>query len=533
MVKKLINAQINSITLAAALVAVSSLISRVLGILRDRILAGQFGAGDTLDVYFAAFRIPDLVYNLIVLGALSAGFIPVFTELLQKKDAKSCEIIHKSSHKAAWDFASNLINILLIILISISLIGYLAAPYLMKLVAPGFSADKLEQTVTLTRIMFISPIMFGLSGIVGGVLQSFKRFFVYSLSPILYNIGIITGALFFVPIWGISGLAYGVVFGTILHLLIQVPTLFSLGFKYKPFVNLSSNKIKKIGRLMVPRIMSLGIMQINLLIITVIASTLSSGSLSIFNFANNLAFFPIGVFGISFAVAAFPTLSSYTNDRKLFVRTFSKTIRNILFFIIPSTVILITLKAQIVRVVLGTGNFDWTDTMLTLEALQFFAISLFAQATIPLLARMFFARHDSKTPFLIGLASVIINILLSYYLSVIYGVSGLALAFSLAAIFNFVLLWIFLRKKIGDMDEMNILESVIKFSASAVGAGVAIQVTKELISWYVDMDKFWGILSQGFISAMIGLVTYLLLCSLFRSKEFFHFYNVIIKRFKS
>ncbi|MBL7058380.1 murein biosynthesis integral membrane protein MurJ [Patescibacteria group bacterium] len=531
MVKRLINAQINSITLAAALVAVSSLISRVLGIFRDRILAGEFGAGDTLDVYFAAFRVPDMVYNLIVLGALSAGFIPIFTELLQKKDAKSCEVIQKGSHVVAWEFTNNLVNLLLIVLVGLSVVGLIFMPYLMKIIAPGFSAEKLSETIGLARIMLLSPIILGISGVAGGVLQSFKRFFVFSLSPIMYNVGIIIGALFFVPVWGVYGLAYGVVFGACLHLFIQLPAIFALGFRYRIYINLSSNKIRKIGRLMIPRLMSLGVVQINLLVITVIASILPSGSLSIFNLANNLAFFPIGIFGISFAVAAFPALSSYATNNELFIRTFSKTFRNILFFIVPSTVVLMTLKAQIVRVILGTGNFDWSDTILTLEVLEFFAISLFAQATVPLLARMFFALKDSKTPFFVGLGSAILNVFLSYYFSRKMGVAGLALAFSLASIFNFIFLWILLRVKAGYLDEGRILASVIKFSAAAVGCGIVIQFSKGLVVDYVDMDKLWGVLVQGGIASVFGLLAYLLLCYIFRSKELFHFFNVILRRF--
>lgn len=532
MVKKLINAQINNITVAAALVAVLSLVSRMLGILRDRILAGEFGAGDTLDVYFAAFRVPDLVFNLIVLGALSAGFIPIFTELLQKKDAKTCDVIQKGSHKVAWEFTNNLLNILFLTLIIVSVVGFIFAPFIMKLVTPGFSQSKLDQVVDLTRIMFFSPIILGVSGIVGGVLQSFKRFFVYSLGPIMYNVGIIVGALFFVPMWGIYGLAYGVILGALLHLFIQIPTLFSLGFRYKNYFNLKSNKIRTIGRLMIPRLMSLGIVQVNLLVITIIASTLESGSLSIFNLANNLAFFPIGIFGISFSVAAFPTLSEYSHKKKLFIRTFSKTIRNILFFIVPSTVILITLKAHIIRIILGTGNFDWGDTVLTLQTLEFFAISLFAQATIPLLSRMFFALKNSKTPFFVGLVSALINVVLSFYLSKKMGVSGLALAFSLASIFNFVLLWVFLRVKIGGLDEVRILVSVIKFSAAAVGCGVVIQLSKIIIEPYIQMEKFSGVLTQGFIAGFLGLISYMLLCYLFRSREFFHFFNALMRRLK-
>ncbi len=230
MIRRIFSGKINSITIAAFLVAFSSLISRFLGIFRDRILAGEFGAGDTLDVYYAAFRIPDLIFNLLVLGALSAGFIPVLSLLIKKsKEKKNYE-----DNKKAWGFTNNLLNILGLSLLIVSVLGIFFAPALMKLVAPGFSPEKQKLTADLTRIMFLSPIFLGVSSILGGILQTFKRFFVYSLAPIVYNIGIIIGALYFVPLWGIHGLAWGVVLGAFMHMFIQLPMALKLGFRYRP-----------------------------------------------------------------------------------------------------------------------------------------------------------------------------------------------------------------------------------------------------------------------------------------------------------
>ncbi|MBU4375706.1 murein biosynthesis integral membrane protein MurJ, partial [Patescibacteria group bacterium] len=327
MIKKLLNGQINSINVAALLIALSSLISRLLGIFRDRILGGEFGLGDTLDIYYAAFRIPDLIFNLLVLGALSAGFIPIFTSLIKER----------GRNKEAWKLASNILNVLGISLIILSAIGAVFAPYLMKLVAPGFSPEKQALTAGLTRIMFLSPIFLGISSVLGGILQSFKRFFIYSLAPIMYNIGIIIGTLYFAPLWGIYGLAWGVALGALMHMMIQVPAAVSLGFKYILRVDFKNKETGKIGIMMIPRTMSLAISQINLLVITAVASTLSAGSLAVFNFANNLQSFPVGIFGISFAIAAFPTLSALSFDKKKLIKNFSNTFRQILFFIIPST----------------------------------------------------------------------------------------------------------------------------------------------------------------------------------------------------
>ena len=531
MIKKLFQGQINNITIAASLVAVSSLISRFLGIFRDRILAGEFGAGDILDVYYAAFRVPDLIFNLLVLGALSAGFIPVFTSLLRNPLAKVKSWAGGEKNKEAWDLVNDIFNILLIGLFIFCGLGIIFAPILTKLIAPGFNSEMQAMTSSLTRIMFLSPLLLGISSVLGGVLQSFKRFFIYSLAPIMYNIGIIVGALYLVPLWGIYGLAWGVVLGAALHMLVQLPIAIRLGFRYRLKINFKNSRIRKIGAMMIPRTMSLAISQINLVVITAIASTLAVGSLAIFNFANNFQSFPIGVFGISFAIAAFPAMSAVAFNKKKLVNNFSSTLRQILFFIVPATVLLITLRAQIIRVVLGTGNFNWEDTILTMNTLGFFSISLFAQACLPLLIRVFYARHNSLTPFFIGLVSAMANVILSLWLSRSYGVAGLALGFSIASIFNFILLWLALHIEIGNLDELRILNSTIKFSAAAVLAGIAVQSVKLLVWPYIDMTRTWGVFTQGFLAGLSGILVYAIICSLLRSEEFIAIWSPIKCRF--
>lgn len=527
MIKRLFNGQINNITAAAGLIAILSLVSRFLGIFRDRILAGEFGAGDTLDVYYAAFRVPDLIFNLLVLGALSAGFIPIFVNLLKNPADKVRGFVFGKKNKVAWELASNTLNILGIGLLIFCGLGIILAPALTKIIAPGFSPEKQALTISLTRIMFLSPLFLGISSILGGILQSFKRFFVYSLAPIMYNVGIIIGALYFVPIWGIHGLAWGVVLGAGLHMLVQLPLAISLGFRYKFKIDFKNSYLRKIGVMMIPRTMSLAIVQINLVVITIIASTLAVGSLTVFNFANNLQSFPIGIFGISFAIAAFPAMSAMAFNKRKLVNNFSSTIRQILFFIVPATVLLITLRAQIIRVVLGSGRFDWTDTILTMNTLGFFSLSLFAQACLPLLVRVFYARHNSKTPFFIGLFTVAINVILSLWLARRLGVAGLALAFSIANIFNFALLWLALRLEIGNMDEVKILVSTIKFSAAALAGGITVQGMKVLIWPFIDMTKFWGVLTQGLVAGLSGIFIYAVVCSLLRSEEFINLWTPI------
>ena len=516
--------------MAATLVAFSSLVSRFLGIFRDRILAGQFGAGDTLDIYYAAFRVPDLMFNLLVLGALSAGFIPILTSIIKDSRGDDKECPSPESNKEAWELVSNILNIMVVGLMGILLLGVIFAPHLMEVVTPGFSGEKQAMTANVTRIMFLSPLLLGVSSVMGGILQSFKRFLVYSLAPIVYNIGIIIGALYFAPFWGVYGLAWGVVLGAFLHMFIQLLMALRLGFRYRPIFRFRDSRVREIGRLMIPRTLTLGVTQFNLLVMTMIASGLAGGSLAVFNFANNLQSFPVGIFGISFAIAAFPTMSSVAFNKKRLVANFSYTVRQILFFIVPATVLLLTLRAQIVRVILGTGRFDWGDTILTIDTLSFFAIGLFAHAIVPLLIRMFYARHNSRTPFFIGIVAATANVIAAYWLSGVFGVAGLGLAFSIAGIVNFILLWLVLHVELKGLDDIRIFLSTLKFSAAAIMCGVTVQAAKLVVWPYIDMARFWGVLTQGAVAGICGILVYLLVCYILGSEELFTLWTLIKKK---
>lgn len=507
MIQNFLNKESKTITGAALMLGAASLASRLLGVLRDRVLAGQFGAGDTLDIYYAAFRIPDLIFNLLILGALSAGFIPVFAQALRASRTGADLTRTDADKKEAWNIANGVMNIMGIALILICGLFIIFSSQIIPLVTPGFGPEKMAMTVKLTQIMMLSPIFLGLSNILGGILQSFKRFFVYSLAPIVYNIGIIVGALFFVERWGIYGLAFGVVLGAVAHMLIQLPTTWQLGYRYAPIFDLANEGVRKIGKLMIPRTLGLAVSQINLLVMTIIASTIASGSLAVFNLANNLQYFPIGIIGVSFAVAAFPVLGEFaaSGKKEEMAKSFSHTVRQILFFIVPASVLLLVLRAQIVRVIFGSGKFNWEDTILTSDALAFFVLSLFAQALIPLLARFFYALQDTKTPFFVGLISAGVNVIAAVFLVKPLGVVGLALAFSLASLSNFCLLWICLRIKFGSLDESNILKSALKISLAAFIMAFVVQTMKFILAPLVNMQTFLGVFSQGFGAGLAGL----------------------------
>ena len=540
MLKKLIYCFINgesssrSILNATFLVASLGLVSRFLGLIRDRVLASKFGAGDTLDIYYAAFKIPDLIFNLLILGALSAAFIPVFASLISQDRLKE-----------AWKLVNKLISLAALVLILAVGIIFFFAPNLISWLVFGFDENKQQLTVILTRIMLISPILLGFSGIFGGILNSYKKFLFYSLAPIFYNVGIIVGAVFLVEIFGVKGLAYGVILGAFLHLSIQIPEVIRCGFKFKLDFKFKDANLKKVITLMIPRTMGLAVVQVNLLIVTILASTLESGSLAVFNLANNIQSVPLGIFGISFAVVTFPSLTCFWAQKKTkeFVESFSSTFEKIIFFIIPTSIIFILLRAQLVRIILGAGRFDWTDTILTFQALGIFSLSLFAQSLIPLLTRSFFAIHNTKTPFLIGLFSEAVNLILALILIQKYQIIGLVWAFSIATIINMFLLLIVFRKKVGNLNEKKIIKKTWKVIMASFAMVIGIQTTKYLVAYLLEAFNFsifqyqinmytlLGVFTQATVSLLIGLILFYLASRLLKIEELDYFLKVIKKRF--
>lgn len=512
-----------SVISAAFVITVAGLASRILGLLRDRFLASTFGAGDILDVYYAAFKIPDLIYNFLILGALSAAFIPVFTGLISQK-----------KEKEAWNIANGVMNLSIALVVILALIFCLFSPYLMKFITPGFPVEKMAEVVFFTRIMFLSPIFLGISGIFGGILSSFRCFLIYSLAPILYNLGIIFGVVFFVKFWGPIGLAWGVVLGAFLHMLIQYPAARHLGFRHSfSFRKYFFDKdIRQIIRLMIPRTLGIAVSQANLFVITIFASTLVAGSLSIFSFAQNLQSVPLGIFGVSFSIAVFPTLSTFwaKQDRKNFAKTFSETFCQIMFFVIPLSIFILLLRAQIVRVTLGAGKFDWEDTILTYECLKYFTLSLFAQSVIPLLTRAFYAIHNTKTPFYIAVISEVINITAVLLLIERFGIQGLAMAFSLTSLVQMFFLLAFLRFKLNDLGDKKIIKSIGQIAFAAIFSGIGVQFFKYIVASMVDMDTFLGVFAQLLVSGAVGVVIFLLFCHFLRLEEYLSFKKSLTKR---
>jgi len=457
MLDKIFHPQVKHISVSALIIGFFYFFSAILGLLRDRLLAGRFGAGSELDIYFAAFRIPDFIYNILILGGLTVAFIPLFSEYFLK------------DKEEAWKMVNYVLNVFFLFLVSASLILLIIAPWLIKQIFPGFGPEEQKLAISLVRLLLLSPIFFGISNVFSGILQYFNRFFIYGLTPILYNLGIIFGIIFLSPYFGIFGVAMGVVIGAFCYMLIQFLASIKCGFSYKFLFDFKYPAVKRIFTLMMPRVFGIAAQQINLIIFTAIASTISAGAIAIFNFSNNLQGLPVGLVGASFAIAIFPSLSKNwaSNQKSEFVQNFSLIFRQIILLTVPISVFLFLLRNQIVSLILKTGQFGAFETKLTAACLGIFAFSIFAQSLIPLLARAFYSFQDTKTPTIIAITCITLNIILAYSFVNLLGFSnsfsnflkdafeltaikniaviGLPLAFSISAIFHFSLLFIMFK----------------------------------------------------------------------------------------
>lgn len=477
-------------------------------------MTATFGAGDVFDAFVAAFRLPDLIFNIVVVGALSAAFIPLFTEKLVAGK--------KTGRDEAFNFANSVLNAALLLVIALSVLYVLLADVLVPIITPGFSGEKLTMTVELSRLMALQPVLLAISFVMSGMLTSFRRFVVFALAPILYNVGIIVGVVVFVPVLGIAGLGWGVVLGAALHMLVQLPSSVRVGWRWRPIMRWSAEDVKILRRMIVPRMFGLSSQQVNLFIVTILGSTLAAGSISAFHLANNVQSLPIGIFGLAFAQAAFPVLAEQVSRRQweTFRQTLTQSFRYILFFVIPVSVFFFQLRAQIVRVLFGAGEFDWEDTFLTFQTFELLLISLFAQATIPLLTRAFYVRQNTLIPVTVSLISMAVNIILALLLAGRFGVQGLAIAFSAAAILHLLLLLSVLHWQLRGFNDREVLTSIARISICALLAGFIVQVLKYPVAAMVNMQRFWGVATQLIVAATGGIIVYLACMWLLGSDEF-------------
>ena len=437
------------------------LVSRILGLLRDRVLVSFF-TPQNLDIYFAAARIPNFIFDLVIAGAISTAFIPIFSDYLAR-DKK----------EEAFAVASALISLSLAFFLVLAAAYFIFAENISGLIAPGFAPDQILLMSKLTRIMLAAQVFFILANFLTGIAQSFRRFIIPAAALALYNIGIIWGTALLSPNFGLYGPAVGMIVGAFLYLLVQLPLLRALKFKFRWGLNYKNQGVKKITKLMAPRMLALLANQVDATVDVVLASLSSLGALTYFSFAQHLQFFPVSLFGLSIAQAALPTLSLEAGKRPEFKETFLTTLHQMFYLIIPVSVALLVLRIPLVRLAFGATLFDWEATVMTGYVVAAFAISIFAQSAAYFLARGFYALQDTKTPVLIQIFSIIVGISLSTSSILVFHlpVWSLALAYSVATFIHAGLLLIFLHKKVGGFDFKRLTIPFVKVSLASLASG--------------------------------------------------------------
>ncbi|MBL8030031.1 MAG: murein biosynthesis integral membrane protein MurJ [Candidatus Doudnabacteria bacterium] len=492
---------------AAIIIGFFSFATKLAALFRERLFASYFGQGPLLDSYFSAFRIPDFVTNLFVLSTLSVAFLPVFAR--EKK----------ASREEAEKFANTCLDFGLLFVGAVCLILFVFSKPMTQYLVPGFSGQQLQDTLKLTRLFLLTPIIFTASTIFGGVLNAKKKFIITSLAPLLYNLGIIFGIVFLFGRFGILGLGYGVILGALAQLFVQVYTVWSGGFSLKWSFNSKLPAFREMLQMYLPRIFTFDLANVTLLLTTIFASLVVPGSITAVNQSFNLQSVPIGIFAFALSSAVFPVFSEhFANKNEIgYANSLKKSVRQILFLMVPATVFLVIFRAYVVRLVLGAGNFSWEDTVTTFTFLGIFAFSLVSQSLTTLLSRAFFARHNTKTPVKANLVSVAINIVLSYVLFQRLGTEGLVLGFVFSSIFNASYLALSLRDILRKQAGVQVVYELEKFvlvglnkiiMSSVIGGAVSYGLIYALEP-FVYTNTFFGILVQAALAGAGGVAVYL------------------------
>ncbi len=504
---------------AGLIVSGAFLVSRILGWVRIVVIVRAFPAGAELDAFFAAFRLPDLIFQLVAAGALSSAVIPIVSALFATDE-----------HARAWRVVSTIANLMLVALLALGIVVLVAAPPIVQAITPGFTPDQWSRTVDLTRIMILSPIFLALGSLVTSVLNARGRFAASALAPIVYNLAIIGAAVFLAPTLGVTGLAIGVVAGSAAHLAIQLGPLRALGYRYERRIDLSEPEARHALTLMAPRALGLGAGQITFVVVTSIASTLGSGAITAFNVAFTLLQIPIGVIGVPLGVVVLPSLSRVAALGQIdeFAALLSRAIRLLLFVMLPITGIAIVLRREIVELLFGSGRFGPAAIDLTAATLLTFSIGLAAHALIAVLARAFYARQDTRTPVAAAILAVVVNSSLAGVLAGPLGLPGLGLAIAIAAWLETVVLFALLRRSLPELTIRPILvltvqSLVVTVGASAAAAGVAaglglalapdpsrlgliVRMAVTGLVWLLTSVAIAAVLRIGELTSMIGLM---------------------------
>ncbi len=455
---------------AAGIVMAAFIVSNLVGLLAKTLTAREFGTSIDSNAFFAANRFSEILFNLVAGGALGSAFIPVFTGLLAAEERQK-----------AWKLASAIANLVSIVLLALSLLTFIFAPQVVRLMlAPGFSPEASALTARLLRVQVISSVIFGLSGLVMGILNSHQRFLLPAIAPAMYQLGWIIGIYLLKPALGIFGLAWGVVIGSLLHLLVQLPALARLPHSaYDAALGLEMPEVREVGRLMAPRLLGVAIVQLNFLINTLLASFQPAGSITAISLAFPLMIMPEAALAQSIAIAALPTFAAQV-ARKQFAEmraSLSAALRVMLLLAVPASIGLILLRRPIVAILYQGNQFSADSTDLVAWALLFYAIGLVGHSLVEILSRAFYALHDTKTPVLVGVGAMSLNLLLSFLFVWLFRLwklmphGGLALANSAATLIESVILLVLMRRRLDGLEDNKLLISFGK--ALLAGAGMA------------------------------------------------------------
>jgi putative peptidoglycan lipid II flippase len=527
---RILHTEIRGLHQAAYLLAGFAFLSQVLALIRDRLLAASFGAGNTLDVYYAAFRIPDFIF--ITVGSMVS--ISVLIPFLMDRI--------KSGQEEGKRFISNIFSFFFLLIVISAVIGFFLVPFLSKFLFPGFTGEKLNQVVGLTRILLLSPIFLGLSNILGTLTQAYRRFFLYALSPILYNLGIIVGVLFLYPIFGLSGLAYGVIVGAILHFAVQVPFIIESGFFPHLRLRFDFKEIRRVLLISIPRTFTLGSDSISIIFLLSFASLMTAGSIAVFNFSYNLQSVPLSIIGVSYSLAAFPVLIKFfsSGEKEKFAEQSIASARHIIFWSVPVVVLFVVLRAQIVRTILGSGQFSWSDTRLTAAALAIFAMSLVFQNLTMLFVRAYYAVGKTKKPFIAKFINATTTVLFGYgfmlafmrfpifkdFLESLFKVQDipgsiiltLPLGWSIGEVINSIALWFVFEKDFKGFSKP-VLRTFVQVLASSLVMGYAAYLALNIFDNVFNLNTTLGVFLQGLFSGVIGVMFAVLVLIIFRNQE--------------
>lgn len=496
---------------AAGVVGTATLLSRILGFIRDAVIAWYFGAGFSSDAFIAAFRIPNLLRRLVAEGSLSSAFIPVFTDLIVNK-----------GRDEAFDMARSAFRLLSLILIFIAGGGILLAPFIVRVIAPGFGAEKLSLTVGLTRLMFPYIFFIGMAALCMGILNVLGNFAIPALAPALLNIAMIGSVLAIAPILTrpVAGLALGVLIGGVLQLALQLPALIRKGFRLREKTRWFHPGLKRVGTLIPPVILGGAVYQLNIVVGTLLGSLLPEGSVTYLYFADRLVQFPLGIFAIAAATAVLPSLSRQAAARRIYElrNTFGFALRLVFFISIPAMVGLIVLREPIVAILFQRGEFDAVATQLTAQALLYYSLGLWAFSAVKIVTATFFALQDTRTPVRMAIISISANIILGVVLMKPLAHGGLALATSLASILNLVLLSRALRIKLGSLGWGSIAKSACRTLLNSVAMGLAVWATSRALL-PVENRTLTAMLVGVIASIAVGLGVFGIISYVTRSQE--------------